>query len=292
LSTAIAGSKPTGVLVLVVPGDRLSVCGRVLNFHFKDKRAYRLGTPEGVKYKQVVLFGVRRTRPECNHLSDADLTKAQNLIAEMRRKWEQLSVLPDSADAVYPVPESAPVELTHRGLPLDEIEDLLLKSAAYRQAARILTVCRAEIKGRPVTPLHGGHVALCAVAGLLDGASLVPVRIGISPFGDPSRSQTVLKKLKKTAPSFDASARGLPTSSLCYTLQGKPPSCVEPLLIDPTRWGILSIPISIRWNYTSVLNIIFIVLAVVLLIRFFRTGGLKMLKMMDDPPAEHRMHHG
>src|SRR5208283_5133916 len=43
------------------------------------------------------------------------------------------------------------------------------KSAAYRQAARILAVCRAEIKGRPVTPLHGGHVALCAIAGLLDG---------------------------------------------------------------------------------------------------------------------------
>jgi hypothetical protein len=39
------------VLVLVVPGDRLSVCGRVLAFHFKEKRAYRLGTPEALKYK-------------------------------------------------------------------------------------------------------------------------------------------------------------------------------------------------------------------------------------------------
>lgn len=28
--------KPRGVLVLVVPGDRLSVCGRVLALHFKD----------------------------------------------------------------------------------------------------------------------------------------------------------------------------------------------------------------------------------------------------------------
>lgn len=161
--------KPAGVLVLVVPGDRLAVCGRVLASHFKDKKAYRLGTPEAAKYKQVVLLGTRRTRRECNQLSDADLIKAQSLIAEMSRKWEQLPVLPDSADAVYSVPETAPVELIHRGLPLDEIEDLLLKSAAYRQASRILTVCRSEIKGRPVTPLHGGHVALCAVAGLLDG---------------------------------------------------------------------------------------------------------------------------
>jgi hypothetical protein len=135
----------------------------------QGKKAYRLGTPEAAKYKQVVLLGTRRTRRECNQLSDADLIKAQDLIAEMSRKWEQLPVLPDSADAVYSVPEGGPVELTHRGLPLDEIEDLLLKSAAYRQAARILAVCRAEIKGRPVTPLHGGHVALCAIAGLLDG---------------------------------------------------------------------------------------------------------------------------
>ncbi len=49
---------------------------------------------------------------------------------------------------------------------------------------------------------------------------------------------------------------------------------------------------AIRWNYTSVLNIVFLALAFVLLIRFFRTGGLKMLKMMDESPAEHQKHHG
>jgi SAM-dependent methyltransferase len=161
--------KPAGVLVLVVPGDRLSVCGRVLAFHFKNKRAYRLGAAEATKYKQVVLFGVRRTRRECDQLPDAELSGAQSLIAEMSRKWEQLPVLPDCPDVVYSIPGSGPIELTHRGLPLDEIEDLLPKSAAYRQAAKLLVVCRPEIKGRPLTPLHGGHVALCAVAGLLDG---------------------------------------------------------------------------------------------------------------------------
>ncbi len=75
--------KPAGVLVLVVPGDRLAVCGCLLAFHFKDNKAYRLGTPEAAKYKQAVLLGTRRTRREWNQLSDADLIKAQNLIAEM-----------------------------------------------------------------------------------------------------------------------------------------------------------------------------------------------------------------
>jgi Uncharacterised methyltransferase family (DUF6094) len=37
------------------------------------------------------------------------------------------------------------------------------------KAARILFPQPAAIKGRPLTPLHGGHVALCAVSGMLNG---------------------------------------------------------------------------------------------------------------------------
>jgi hypothetical protein len=39
---------------------------------------------------------------------------------------------------------------------------------------------------------------------------------------------------------------------------------------------------SIHWNYTTVLNIIFLMLAVVLVIRFLRTGGPEMLRMMSN----------
>jgi uncharacterized membrane protein YraQ (UPF0718 family) len=38
---------------------------------------------------------------------------------------------------------------------------------------------------------------------------------------------------------------------------------------------------SIHWNYTTVLNIIFLMLAVVLVMRFLRTGGPEMLRMMS-----------
>jgi hypothetical protein len=47
---------------------------------------------------------------------------------------------------------------THAGIPLDEVEDLLLDSAAYRQAGRILLPRQRDVRGRPLTPLHGGHV--------------------------------------------------------------------------------------------------------------------------------------
>jgi len=50
----------------------------------------------------------------------------------------------------------------------------------------------------------------------------------------------------------------------------------------------------IQWNYTTVLNIIFLLLGAALLVRFFRSGGGAMLKMMGGSPdaAEHHAHHG
>jgi uncharacterized protein len=51
----------------------------------------------------------------------------------------------------------------------------------------------------------------------------------------------------------------------------------------------------ISWNYTTVLNIIFLLLAGALIARFFRSGGLQMLRMMgpgrDLRADEHAAHH-
>jgi uncharacterized protein len=52
----------------------------------------------------------------------------------------------------------------------------------------------------------------------------------------------------------------------------------------------------VSWNYTTWLNIVFLVLAAVLTVRFVRTGGLPMLSMMGGGPDEghdhdHHEHH-
>jgi uncharacterized membrane protein YraQ (UPF0718 family) len=44
---------------------------------------------------------------------------------------------------------------------------------------------------------------------------------------------------------------------------------------------------SVEWNYTTVLNIVFLVVAAVLVTRFLRTGGVAMLRMMNMAPEEH-----
>jgi uncharacterized protein len=42
----------------------------------------------------------------------------------------------------------------------------------------------------------------------------------------------------------------------------------------------------VSWNYTSWLNVVFLLLAGVLVVRFFRTGGLSMLRAMGGPPDD------
>jgi hypothetical protein len=43
---------------------------------------------------------------------------------------------------------------------------------------------------------------------------------------------------------------------------------------------------SVTWNYTTILNLVFLALATVIVVRFLRTGGPAMLKMMGGPPAQ------
>jgi uncharacterized membrane protein YraQ (UPF0718 family) len=47
---------------------------------------------------------------------------------------------------------------------------------------------------------------------------------------------------------------------------------------------------TVSWNYTSILNIGFLVLSAVLVVRFLRTGGPAMLRRMSGPPAEPMKH--
>src|SRR5256884_5761064 len=63
----------------------------------------------------------------------------------------------------------------------------------------------------------------------------------------------------------------------------------EALGIIPSNRNIAAVTEHVQWNSTSILNIIFLVLAAILVIRFIRTGGIPMLRMMSTP--EHDMAH-
>jgi len=83
--------------------------------------------------------------------------------------YERLPELAPETVEPYAVPISGEATLTYRGLPYNVIENLLPHSAAWKQAAQVLLPREDLAIGRPITPLHGGHVGLLCTAGLLNG---------------------------------------------------------------------------------------------------------------------------
>jgi len=158
--------KAGGVLVFVIPQPRLAKCARLLSEHFTDLRVFRLTEPACLDYKQIVVLATRRKRH--SKVSDAVLLDGVRYLEALATKSE-LEPLGDNPQVQYEIPASEQVVFTHLGIPLDEVEDLLLESAAYRQAGRVLLHKLNDVKGRPLTPLHGGHVGLLCTAGMLNG---------------------------------------------------------------------------------------------------------------------------
>jgi SAM-dependent methyltransferase len=125
--------KPGGVLVFVIPQPQLKPCARILCEYFSDLAVYRLTEPASVQYKQVAVLGRRRKRHQ--HLRDSELLN--------RVRW--LEMLASKTD-------------------LSALND-----AVAAQASRILLPKQRDVRGRPLTPLHGGHVGLLCTAGMLNG---------------------------------------------------------------------------------------------------------------------------
>ena len=153
------------ILILVIPFERLHDCSGTLSSHFGRLTVFRMTDPDSVQYRQIAVLGVRRD--------------VRGVAVENNKRYLQsigiygsflaLPELQPGACPPYTVPPSAEAELSYRGLPYDLLEDLLPQSGAWKQAAPLLMPGEDVATGRPITPLHGGHVGLLCTAGLLNG---------------------------------------------------------------------------------------------------------------------------
>src|ERR1035437_9378932 len=154
-----------GVLVLVIPFERLHECAGVLSSHFSRLNIFRMTDEESVRFRQIAVLGVRR-----NVRGVA--------VEEARRQLQRISpygsfqalpeLAPDGCEP-YRLPPTGEAALSYRGLPYDLVEDLLPLSGAWKQTLPFLMPREDVATGRPITPLHGGHVGLLCTAGLLNG---------------------------------------------------------------------------------------------------------------------------
>ncbi len=158
--------KKDGVLVFVIPQRQLERCSRLLAQEFTDIRVYRLTAAESVQYHQVAVLAKRRKGR--SNQTDEQMQAARTYLDALACS-ENLPALTDKPEVRYSVPISEPAALSYRGLPLDAIEDLLPQSSVYVQARRLLIRQPTVLRGRPITQLHGGHVALLAASGALNG---------------------------------------------------------------------------------------------------------------------------
>jgi Uncharacterised methyltransferase family (DUF6094) len=154
-----------GVLILVIPFERLHDSTGMLSSHFATLSAFRMTEPDSVKYRQIAILGIRREIRG----SAVENNKRQLQSLGLYGSFQRLPELQPGACSPYSVPPSGEVTMSYRGLPYDPLEDLLPHSGAWRQVAPLLMPHDDVATGRPITPLHGGHVGLLCTAGLLNG---------------------------------------------------------------------------------------------------------------------------
>ncbi len=155
--------KTGGVLIFVIPVTALAPCAKRLASQFERVSVFRLLHPESVRFKQLAVIGVRKKEHQRGDTRHADQ------LLRMAYHYDVLSPLGPEVAERYVIPGSIAVPVKYRGLPLDEIEDALPRSGAMQNAFNLLVRKQERIEGRPVTPLHGGHVGLLCTAGMLNG---------------------------------------------------------------------------------------------------------------------------
>jgi hypothetical protein len=154
-----------GVLVLVIPFERLHECAGVLSSHFARLNIFRMTDEESVRFRQIAVLGVRR------NVRGVAVEEARRQLQRISPygSFQALPELVPEACEPYSVPSTGEAALSYRGLPYDLLEDLLPLSGAWKQTLPLLMPREDVATGRPITPLHGGHVGLLCTAGLLNG---------------------------------------------------------------------------------------------------------------------------
>lgn len=154
-----------GVLVMVIPFERLMDCAGLLSSHFTALNVFRMTDEESERFRQIAVLGVR------SNVRGAaiDANKRQLQRIGLYGSYQELPELAPDACEPYRVPHTGETSLSYHGLPYDLLEDLLPHSGAWKQVMPFLAPHEDVATGRPITPLHGGHVGLLCTAGLLNG---------------------------------------------------------------------------------------------------------------------------
>ena len=153
--------KPRGLLVYIIPQPRIDKgIAKILSYRFEQINVFRFQGEEYDAFKQVVIFGVKKKKPELDEKSYLQLVKARDT---------ELPEIPFASDPTYTVPKAGRVNLFRSTvIDLTELEKEAEKSPLWRKLSEFARFDKTRNE-RPPLPLHQGHIALMLSNGNLDG---------------------------------------------------------------------------------------------------------------------------
>ena len=156
----------SGLLVFIVPRQRLAVSARYLSTHYGRMRCWAFPDPEREVFDQVVLMGYRKADPVPDALAESMVLEWAVGEPEPLRSSRYTEFTPattPSGDVLFATrtvdPVAAATEAQRSGLwASTEITDSLWPAGDSRT--------------RPLMPLRRGHMAMLVAAGFLDNLVL------------------------------------------------------------------------------------------------------------------------
>jgi len=158
--------RPGGILVYLIPQRRLDGhIARMLSYRCEQISVFRFPEDEYKAYKQLVIFGVLKKRPE-----------KDDEVAEYLKKCGQLKAvvpyLPENPPHIYEAPLSPTKPafiFRSKEIDPDELAEEIREHGLFDQFKDMTTPLRMAEKIRPIMPLRHGHLAQILACGLMNG---------------------------------------------------------------------------------------------------------------------------
>ena len=155
-----------GLLLFIVPKQRLAVSARYLSSHYRDLRCWAFPNPEREVFDQVVLVGRRKGEPSPNPYAEGQV-----------REWafgepEEFSYRPYPVYDPPVVPAGDILFATRTVDPLAAVAEARKSGLWASQEVRDSLWPADDRRTRPLMPLRRGHLAMLVAAGFLDNLAL------------------------------------------------------------------------------------------------------------------------
>ena len=155
-----------GLLVFIVPRQRLTVSARYLSTHYRSLNCWAFPDPERQVFDQVVLLGYRKTDPVPDARAEAQV-----------RAWAEGE--PEPLRRVrYPLFRAAATPMGDILFTTRTVDPVAAASEARRSGLWTSTEITdalwpaGDTRTRPLMPLRRGHMAMLVAAGFLDNLVL------------------------------------------------------------------------------------------------------------------------